>query len=320
MSKSLIVLVLLGAWTSCQVHATPDWPAVVKELQHHPERLDLHRIYGGASNLNYAYYAEGTGYFLRCAPPSLAHLYSDIEIEHAVLQQLRGLSLAPELVYFDQPGRILITTLLDHEKTPIQLRDSNTRKQVIAQLRRIEGSGASIERSFRPHQFVQQMLDYVSQAGLPALDPAVEQVLMPLLKKIEALLDGHPRRSLCHLDLHSKNILKLQDQVWFVDWEYAMMGHPYLVLASMASIERWDDSAMHQLVIDYDGSPSEQDLALLSMHRVAIDVFWGVWNHIQAHTSALNHPYGEWGRLFFEAAYQRALSPEIESALLQFDR
>ena len=83
------------------------------------------------------------------------------------------------------------------------------------------------------------------------------------------------------------------------------MSHPFLVLASMASIERWDDEEMRALLADYVGVPSKEDFELLYLYRIAIDLFWTAWNHVQGNCSSLDSPYEEWERLFYEAAAGR---------------
>jgi thiamine kinase-like enzyme len=118
-------------------------------------------------------------------------------------------------------------------------------------------------------------------------------------------LAQNPTKVLCHLDLHGINVLKSDDRLWIIDWEYAMMSHPFLTLASMASIEGWNDEEMGRLLEDYMGSFTDADFELLYLYRIAIDLFWAAWNEFQAQNSSLNMPYSVWKERFEHAAKTR---------------
>lgn len=83
------------------------------------------------------------------------------------------------------------------------------------------------------------------------------------------------------------------------------MSHPYLTLASMASIERWSDSQMWQILAQYNEQATQEDRNCLYLYRIVSDLFWGVWNHVQMENPSTNSPYQEWRDLFFEAVNER---------------
>ena len=135
------------------------------------------------------------------------------------------------------------------------------------------------------------------------------------LKEIDEHLATVSKASLCHLDLHSKNVVKSKERFYIVDWEYAMMSHPFLVLASMASIERWNDAEMLRLLQEYKQESSQNDYYLLYLYRVAIDLFWAALNEVQSHISPIDNPYGTWSKLFEQAARERIRSSNYKKAI-----
>jgi len=300
--------------------ADPDWPHIITALAEQPDCLKLERIAGGASNLNYALRVADEAYFLRMAPQHNCRLYADMAIEQQVLAALAPLGVAPRCHHFDASRRMLVAELIAHSDEEVDLRDQDVRQLVLQAYRKIEDSGLTVARQFTPYTMVLQLLDVINQLGCDPLPSPFVELALPHLRRIEAILSQQPRRTICHLDLHHKNILKSDGRIWLVDWEYAMTGHPYLVFASMASIERWDDTEMEQWVIDYDNVATNEALQLLFLHRVAIDIFWSCWNHIQANSSNLDSPFQEWSLLFREAAVQRMLSEKLMQAYLSLER
>ncbi|NDE63728.1 MAG: hypothetical protein EB053_05180 [Chlamydiae bacterium] len=52
----------------------------------------------------------------------------------------------------------------------------------------------------------------------------LEGLTQTTLEKIQKKLSIFPKKTLCHLDLHHKNILKKGDRLFLIDWEYAAMS------------------------------------------------------------------------------------------------
>ena len=300
---------LLATCFFLKVQAAPHWPHIVEEILQDPKQHHLTPISGGASNVNYHLILDESHYFVRFAPKTTKTLYADFLTEYEVLKQIEDLEISSKPIYYDEEKRILITDFIQNDQKTINLLDPATRKKVIELLHKIENSKASISRTFHPYEDVLQLME------VHASPKEYFTCFLPRLKRIDAVLSKKPKKSLCHLDLHSKNILRDFDRFWIVDWEYATMSHPFLVLASMASIERWDDEQMEQLLNDYIASPSKEDWYRLYLYRIVADIFWTVWNEAQIHYSMIDSPYAIWGRLFLDAAKQRLHSPRFLEAM-----
>lgn len=313
MTHKTLLSILLPSFLS--LNAYTNWPDLVEDVVNHSSRYTLNRMPGGATNTNYKVTLDGANYFIRLAPPEAPTLYANIQVEHEVLQALSRLEISPKPHYFDPKNRILITNLICADPNPISLSTPSTRKHILELLHKIEDSTILIPRTFEPYACSMHLVNQIENSSYPPLPPQFYDTLLPLLKKIDQILTIYPRNSLCHLDLHSKNIVKEKDRFWIVDWEYAMMSHPYLSLASMASIERWDDEMMHTLLKEYRSFETEEDFQILYLYRIAIDIFWTAWNHIQAHSSQTDNPYSTWEKLFYEAALDRALSKQTQNTL-----
>lgn len=295
---------------SLQLHAA-DWPRVVEDVCQSQGSYAVFPVYGGASNVNYKISVEGCDYFLRFAPQKQEDLFADLAVEYEVLSSLAALGVAPKPVYYDDEKKGLVTQFVEQDRGEVDLLEPATRKSVFALLHAIEDSKIVIDRSFEPYK---QTMHLVAQTD-EKYEHEFEQRFGSVLKRIDQYLAKNPKKTLCHLDLHHKNILRGPNQFLLVDWEYAMMSHPFLVLASMASIERWNDAQMEQMLADYMGAYTKDDSDLLYLYRIAIDLFWTAWNEVQSRVSTINNPYDVWKQLFELAARERIASDRYASIM-----
>jgi thiamine kinase-like enzyme len=271
--------------------------AVLNDSGKYPKRL----LELGATNTNYEVVKEGKSYFFRLSANLLKELYANQEIEYRVLKELEKKGIVPCPYFFDPKRGILITEYIDHDGVAVDLLDPDVQKVVCEILKSIERDKIELQRTFDPYQ---DILALIKKASTP-LPIGVGESVLPTLKKISEQLDKYPKKTLCHLDLHHKNILQKGDSLFLIDWEYAAMSHPYHTLASMASIERWSDEQMWQILGNYTLNPTIEDRECLYLYRIISDLFWAVWCHIQMENPSTNSPYTEWRDLFSEAAKER---------------
>ncbi len=299
---SLLLIAPLGA---------ADWPELVDAVLSSSSEHSVEQIHGGASNINYKIECDSKSYFVRVAPLKQESYFADIAVEYEALSKLASLKLTPQPFYFDPIKKILVTEFVPHSQQRVDLLDRHTRRSVMEMLHRIEASGAAISRHFAPYE---QTLHLARLVG-KNYKKQFKNRYGAALQKIDAILAKNPKKTLCHLDLHGLNIIKSENGLLFVDWEYAMMSHPFLVIASMASIERWDDKEMKLMLEDYMGTYTEEDYRLLYLYRIAIDLFWTCWNALQSQDSPLDIPFATWERLFEEAACERLHSEYLKQIL-----
>lgn len=305
----------LCLYFTLSLHAEIDWPHIIEDITAAPETCEITPVVGGASNVNYRLLHSGVQYFVRFAPKTIESLYADLGIEYEVLDKMQALDVSAKPFYYDPSQRVLVTDYITQDSDKIDLLDSVTRRNVFELLHRIEDSGIKIPRTFRPYHDVMNIVQTAKDLRCDTFEEAFYNELLPALKLIDAALAKYPKKTLCHLDLHSKNIVKGNDRYWIVDWEYAAMSHPFLVLASMASIERWDDQEMHTLLSDYMTAPTADDYTCLYLYRIVTDILWTAWNHVQEHYSPIDNPYAAWEQLFYESALARVRSAEFQNIL-----
>ncbi len=269
------------------------------------------RIRGGASNINYRLQVGQDDLFMRIAPKEQESYFANLQIEYEVLKGLEPFGISPKPVFFDQENKILVTNYIPHNQERVNLLDRTMRRKVMKIIHDIEASNVVISRSFKPYECTMHLAALVGDEYLQSFGAEFGHAL----QNIDMILGQNPKKTLCHLDLHGLNMLQTEEKLWIIDWEYAMMSHPFLVIASMASIERWDDEEMKRLLEDYMGNYTESDFQLLYLYRIAIDLFWTAWNELQTRTSHIDMPYPVWRQLFEDAARARINSEYCKNLL-----
>ncbi len=270
---------------------------VLQDDPRYPKRL----LELGATNTNYQVKKGEKSYFFRLSSDLFKELYADQEVEYSVLKQLENTKIAPRPYFFDPTRGILITEYIEHDGVAVDLLEQKVQKVVCDMLKRIEKEHLSVERVFHPYL---DTLALVRKAKDP-LPKGFQKQALPALEKISKKLMQYPQKTLCHLDLHHKNILKKEDSLFLIDWEYAAMSHPYHTLASMASIERWSDEEMWQILAQYSGQLTQEDKDCMFFYRIVSDLFWTAWCHVQMENPSTDSPYADWRDLFFSAAMER---------------
>jgi thiamine kinase-like enzyme len=278
--------------------------AVLDDSGKYPKRL----LELGATNTNYQVMKGGKSYFFRLSGNLLEELYSRQDIEYSVLKQLENKKIAPCPYFFDMKRGILITEYIEHDGVLVDLQDQNVQKAVCELLKSIEEENISLDRTFDPYLDISAL---VKKAQTP-LPKELCEAALPIVEKISKKLSRFPKKTLCHLDLHHKNILKKDGRLFLIDWEYAAMSHPYHTLASMASIERWTDKQMWQILGHYTKEHTPEDRECLYLYRVVSDLFWAAWCHVQMENPSTNSPYADWRDLFIEAAKERICKLEMD--------
>jgi thiamine kinase-like enzyme len=237
-----------------------------------------------------------------------------METEYFVLDALKDYHISPWPFYFNKDKKILVLEYIQHDNKEINLEDPWTRGKLLSLLHRIEDLNIEIPRFYHPSEEIHKFVELATASGGP-LPELFYTEMLPALKKIEERLSNIQKWKLCHFDLCHKNILKNNDRLWIIDWEYAVMGDPLLNLASIASIQRWNDDQMEILLQNYISSPEKEDYHRLCLYRILTDIHWFLWNHIQNNLSKINAPYQVWSKLFFDAALERIKSSQYLEAL-----
>ncbi len=106
--------------------------------------------------------------------------------------------------------------------------------------------------------------------------PQVIVDALALLNQIEFELKDSLMEKPCHYDIHPNNILFSNDQVFFIDWEAACQGDPFVDLATPIAFFSMDETEVHTLLVAYFGrEPNAAERTKLTKMIKAVQISYG---------------------------------------------
>jgi thiamine kinase-like enzyme len=267
---------------------------------------------GGLTNLNYRVRGGAVDDVLRVTGPAEL-LGADREAEYAATTIAAGLDLAPLVVTFLRPERMLITRFVDGRPIePAELREPAMLRRVGLALRRLH-EGPAVAASFSPFAILESYAAAARGLGVP--EPEDLAWARSLAARLAPLQEGGPGPCLCHNDLLNANFLLEGGRLRIVDWEYAGMGDPYFDLANFSSNHDLDEDDDMRLLEAHFGSAGPPELARLRLMRVMSDLREAMWGVVQQGLRTTDTDYEAYARTFFERMRHRAEEPGFERRL-----
>jgi len=266
---------------------------------------------GGLTNRNYQVCAaDGRLMVVRLSSAQSATLTISRDDEYADALAAATAGVAPAvLAYLPEFSALVIEWIVGRTFAAADLDDGQTLTRVAATCRQLHG-GPRFASDFDMFALARRYLDQVLSHGfrLPAgyLDfaSAVRQIRAAMSVRAEGTVP-------CHNDLLPANIMAGEDQLWFIDYEYAGNGEPSFELGNLCSEAHLSSDRLEELVTAYYGTNSPGKVARARLHGLMSDYGWTLWACIQAATSELGFDFWSWGLEKYERAVAEFRGPEL---------
>ena len=168
-------------------------------------------------------------YVLRLSNPDRTIEDRKREVTCLKLAAQRG--LAPNYLYVNVDDGVIIFQYLEKQPlTHVKIEDARTHVELAKMLRTLH-SGPEFPKFISVFEIIKL---YVIKA-LGDSKPAIVDEVLNHMQVVEAVIQRHPMSAPCHNDLNRGNILYDGNRFWFVDWEAAGQGDPYVDLAAIAN-------------------------------------------------------------------------------------
>jgi thiamine kinase-like enzyme len=153
-------------------------------------------------------------------------------------------------------------------------------------------------------------LDLVMSRGFRL--PASYLDFLPTVAEIHDAMAAQDEDTVpCHNDLLAANIMRSEDQLWFIDYEYAGNGDPCFELGNLASESHLSDERLAELVALYYGKETVGKFARAKLFGLMSNYGWTLWAAIQDSTSEINFDFWAWGMDKYERALDLLRSPRL---------
>jgi thiamine kinase-like enzyme len=255
---------------------------------------------GGITNRNYLVVLSSGRYVIRVPGKDTSLLGIDRDAERKANENAAAIGVAPRVVaQLDDPPCLVTEFVECREMSAEDLREPETMSTVMAELRKIHDSGASLPTSFDSFRVVEEYRETAASRGgeIPeAFDEAHGRA-----RQIEAALSGPEHDPVpCHNDLLAGNFLRGSERIWIVDWEYAGMGDRYFDLANFAINNELSQSQHPELLADYFGEEaSPRRVATLRLMLFMSDFREAMWGVVQTVASDLDFDFEDYAATHF---------------------
>jgi thiamine kinase-like enzyme len=271
---------------------------------------------GGITNRNYLVALGGNRYVIRVPGKDTSLLGIDRDAERQANENAAAIGVAPRVVaQLDDPPCLVTEFVECREMTPEDLREPETMRTVIDELRRVHDSGADLPTSFDSFRVVEEYRETAASRGgeIPAAyEEAYEQA-----SRIEAVLSGPEHDPVpCHNDLLAGNFLRGSERIWIVDWEYAGMGDRYFDLANFAINNELTPEQHPDLLADYFGQDATpRQVATLRLMLFMSDFREAMWGVVQMVASDLDFDFKDYAATHFERMRKTAANESFSGWL-----
>ncbi len=307
-----LVIILLCPCTSLSVFSqgTDDEKIirVATQLSHwNPDNIQITRLCGGQTNDNYKVTSGSISCFFRCVNGSNAALGSSLEREFQITSLVSEARIAPKVIHYSPQEGVLVTDFIHTSTDKVNVRDVMTMQKFCHLIASVHNLQVEFPSEFCPFETIQQYTKNALDAEV-VLPPTLKSSILPKMDRLQRFLLGLRalEKKPSHLDLHGGNIIDDGEKLWLIDWEYAAMADPYFDLATLASVEKFSDNEMYDLLYCYLGKkPAQGEFQYLYLMRILADTRWALWSYIQVKLSTQDEPFEEMGNEFLQSALER---------------
>ena len=233
--------------------------------------LRVRPLPGGISNRSFLLTSGSNQWAARLPMKTGAVKTLDPETEARVLRAAADARLTPEVLACDAGTGALVTRYLVGARslTAEHVRRNATIDRIATTLRRLHGlPPPAAVRAFRPTQLARIYTRIARSAPRSAISLADETRCWSAEFKhlAEAFEAEFTPAGLCHNDLVAANILD-DEQLWLVDFEYAVCADPIVDLAGLAGLNGFGPDHRRRLLNAYYG-PGRAPITLTQLNQV----------------------------------------------------
>lgn len=228
-------------------------------------RIDS-RFKGGMSNYTYLVYVKTMPYVIRIIGEG-GEVLVNPETEKSHLGIVRHLNITSEVLYFDTKTGIKVSSYVPGTPLSLEITDADfvAVAKTLKTLHQAKLTGDDYDLKGRLRRY-EKLLKKLPSKTFYALK-------MSWLKLYDDVYSKYPKL-LCHGDAQRSNLVKGEDQIYLLDWEFAGLNDPYYDIASFGNIDFLD---AEKLLGFYLGRlPLANELTRLRFYRMYQVLQWHI--------------------------------------------
>lgn len=277
------------------------------------EPVEMHRISGGLSNVNWRLVLPGRGetFFLK-VPGIGTEAYISRAAAHSAALVAAATGVGPGVVYFDPASGIEVSEFLDGyvSSTQHSLSQPDTAVELMGLYRRLH-AGELLPVTKTIFDMIDEHLAQVAEVGR-ALRPWQQSVVDRWLPIQAAYVASGIDLVPGHNDMLPSNFMVSPDgPMMLIDYDYAANNDRYYEIGGIATLYLIEPEVRQAMLVAYFGEPTSRDTARASVCGVATAVKWGLWALLNSQARDFDFDFEKYGNTLLAQARHILDGPEI---------
>jgi thiamine kinase len=242
--------------------------------------IEIQALTSGLTSETYRVRRDGVMYALKTAAAHRADFGLDLAWEAQVLERAASSGLAPPLVYCDLERAVLTRWVVGRSWSPLEAMHAANIAKIAELLRRVHALSVPLPpRVMSPLSWIQVYGAALARHTRDAADGALRAAAESRLQQLAEL----PAAAgvVCHSDLHSMNLIQVDETLTLLDWEYAHVSDPLWDLAGWAANNDFAPATQRELLLNYLGvAPTSAEWKRMSLLMWLYDYVCLLWSDL----------------------------------------
>lgn len=263
------------------------------EMNWNPLKISSIEKLGGLSSKNYKVSYDNNNYFVKICTHN--YLHTDRKNELIIINKACEINLAPHLYYFSNKTGNMITSWING--TMPSLNDFNSTKFLYKLSHSLKSfHNLKCEKYFNPFNHIRKRINICKDFNLPL--PQSIDIILNYLNTLEYKLNKTPLIGLCHNDLNASNIILSNNDLYFVDYEYASMGDIFFDLATISWF--FSEKSRKDLLKLYFGEYKNEYYEKLLDYIFVVKFYNATWSLLKSSDSNSDYDYLSGAKMIFK--------------------
>jgi len=263
----------------------------------------------GITNINFKVNVDKRVFFLSIPDSDSELLNIDYRNKYYNNKICGDIKISPRVVHFIESDNLLVTEFIKSKTSSLtKFQSSKEIKQLVKKIKLLHNAKPFL-RNFNMLSQISYYKNILKEEYLP-------KELFKYVNKIETLKQKlyltKDNLVPCHNDLIAENIIKKDNQIYIVDFDYSGNNDPCFELGNLSVEMEYDDEQINKLVRSYYGEINENIISKVYLQGVVSDIGWSLWSYVQAKISNNNFDYSMHGLNRLERVINKMESKEYE--------
>ena len=271
--------------------------------------IKVNPINRGITNINFKINVDKRVFFLSMPDSNSELLNIDYRNKYYNNKICGDIKISPRVVHFIESDNLLVTEFIKSKTSSLtKFQSSREIKQLVKKIKLLHNAKPFL-RNFNMLSQISYYKNILKEEYLP-------KELFKYVNKIETLKQKlyltKDNLVPCHNDLIAENIIKKDNQIYIVDFDYSGNNDPCFELGNLSVEMEYDDEQINKLVRSYYGEINENIISKVYLQGVVSDIGWSLWSYVQAKISNNNFDYSMHGLNRLERVINKMESKEYE--------